>query len=68
MSYFGEEYDAENCGECDNCSHPKERMEAKDNVVKALKAIKALDERFAIRLYCKCDRWKTYAADEDVPS
>ncbi len=47
MSYFGEEYDAENCGECDNCRHPKERVEAKDNVVKALKVIKALDERFA---------------------
>ncbi len=47
MSYFGEEYDAPNCGECDNCRHPKERVEAKDNVLKALKAIKALDERFA---------------------
>jgi len=47
MSYFGEPYDAPNCGECDNCRHPKERVEAKDNVVKALKAIKALDERFA---------------------
>src|SRR5665213_3598276 len=47
MSYFGEEYTAENCGECDNCRHPKERVEGKDNVVKALKAIKALDERFA---------------------
>jgi ATP-dependent DNA helicase RecQ len=47
MSYFGEEYTAENCGECDNCRHPKERVEAKDNVVKALKAIKALNESFA---------------------
>jgi ATP-dependent DNA helicase RecQ len=47
MSYFGEEYTAENCGECDNCRHPKERVEAKDDVVKALKAIKGLDERFA---------------------
>jgi ATP-dependent DNA helicase RecQ len=47
MSYFGEEYDVPNCGECDNCRHPKERVEAKDNVVKALKAIRALDERFA---------------------
>src|SRR5450432_1138257 len=47
MSYFGEEYDAPNCGECDNCRNPKERVEAKDNIVKALKAIKALDERFA---------------------
>ncbi len=47
MSYFGEEYTAENCGECDNCLHPRERVEAKDNAVKALKAVKALDERFA---------------------
>jgi ATP-dependent DNA helicase RecQ len=47
MSYFGEEYNVENCGECDNCRHPKERVEAKDNVVKALKVIRALDERFA---------------------
>lgn len=47
MSYFGEMYTEENCGACDNCLHPKERIEAKENVVKALKAIKALDERFA---------------------
>jgi len=47
MSYFGEEYEKENCGHCDNCKHPKERVEAKDDVVIALKAIKALDERFA---------------------
>ncbi len=47
MSYFGEEYEKENCGECDNCKHPKERVEAKDEALIALKAIKALDERFA---------------------
>jgi len=47
MSYFGEEYTQENCGNCDNCKHPKEKIEAKDSVVKALKVIKALDERFA---------------------
>jgi ATP-dependent DNA helicase RecQ len=47
MSYFGEEYEKENCGQCDNCTHPKERVEAKEEVVIALKAIKALDERFA---------------------
>ena len=47
MSYFGEEYEKENCGHCDNCKHPKERIEAKDDAVIALKAIKALDERFA---------------------
>jgi ATP-dependent DNA helicase RecQ len=47
MSYFGEDYQAENCGECDNCRHPKEWIEAKDKAVKVLKTIRALDERFA---------------------
>ena len=47
MSYFGEEYEKDNCGECDNCKHPKERVEAKDEALIALKAIKTLDERFA---------------------
>jgi len=46
MSYFGESYDIPNCGSCDNCLHPKEQVEAKDNAVKALKVIKALDDRF----------------------
>ena len=47
MSYFGEEYGDQNCGQCDNCRHPKEKIEAKENVVKMLKTIEALDERFA---------------------
>jgi ATP-dependent DNA helicase RecQ len=47
MSYFGEEYTAENCQNCDNCLHPKERVEASENAVKVLKVIRALDERFA---------------------
>ncbi|MBI1342134.1 MAG: DNA helicase RecQ [Terrimonas sp.] len=47
MSYFGEEYETENCGSCDNCKHPKERIEARDEAVTVLKTIKALDERFA---------------------
>src|SRR3984885_7598886 len=47
MSYFGEEYTTENCGVCDNCLHPRERVEAKDNAAKALRTVRALDERFA---------------------
>jgi ATP-dependent DNA helicase RecQ len=47
MSYFGEEYVQEDCGQCDNCKHPKEKVEAKDDAVVLLKVIKALDERFA---------------------
>jgi ATP-dependent DNA helicase RecQ len=47
MKYFGEDYTIENCGRCDNCNHPKERIEAKTGAVTILKVVKALDERFA---------------------
>ncbi len=50
LHYFGEAWDTAGCkatGGCDNCN-PKEKTEAKDNVVKVLKAVKALDERFTI--------------------
>ena len=47
MSYFGEKYIQEDCGSCDNCLQPRERIEAKANAVILLKVIKALDERFA---------------------
>ncbi len=49
MNYFGEKYDKDNCGgKCDNCKTPKELVEAKAEVLIALKAIKALEERFPI--------------------
>ncbi len=47
MSYFGEEYGKDNCGQCDNCKHPKEKAEAKDEAVLVLKAIQELNEQFA---------------------
>ncbi|MCF1715420.1 DNA helicase RecQ [Flavihumibacter sp. RY-1] len=47
LSYFGEEWTQENCGGCDNCKHPKEQVEAKDNAVKVLKLVKKLNESFA---------------------
>ncbi len=46
LHYFGENWETPNCGNCDNCLHPKEKIEAKEEVAKALKVIKALDERF----------------------
>ncbi len=47
MSYFGEEYPNENCGQCDNCRNPKERQDAKTEAALVLKAVRELDERFA---------------------
>src|SRR5215213_3339114 len=53
MSYFGEEYPKENCGACDNCRHPKEKVEAKEEALIALQVIKALDEQFATNYIVK---------------
>lgn len=46
LHYFGEQYDTEDCGKCDNCRNPKEKIEVKNRVVIALKAISGLEERF----------------------
>lgn len=48
LHYFGEEWNTENCGNCDNCLNPKEKIEAKEEAVKVLKVVEALDERFAV--------------------
>ena len=46
LHYFGEIYDKQNCGNCDNCLNPKEQVEAKDEVVRALKAILEVNEKY----------------------
>ncbi len=46
LHYFGEDWGDKNCGCCDNCTHPKEKIEAKADVVKAIQVIQVLDERF----------------------
>jgi ATP-dependent DNA helicase RecQ len=46
LHYFGETWPDKNCGKCDNCLHPKEKFEAKAELVQLLQTIQALDERF----------------------
>ncbi len=46
LYYFGENYESDNCGNCDNCLHPKKKVEAKEYLVMALKAILAVKENF----------------------
>lgn len=46
LHYFGEKYEPENCGNCDNCLNPKEQIEAKDDIVIALKAILEVNEKY----------------------
>ncbi len=46
LHYFGEEYSKENCGNCDNCLHPKQKLDAKAELLIVLRAIKAVKENF----------------------
>lgn len=46
LHYFGEIYDRDNCGNCDNCRHPKEKIQADSQLLIALKAIAAIKENF----------------------
>ena len=46
LHYFGEEYNHENCGNCDNCLHPKNKVEGKDQLIIVLNAILAVKENF----------------------
>ncbi len=43
LSYFGESFDDENCNKmCDNCRHPKPKVDVTEDVVTALKALDSL--------------------------
>ena len=46
LHYFGEEYPQENCGNCDNCLHPKVQRDGKEALLIVLKAIIAVKEAF----------------------
>ncbi len=46
LHYFGEEYTKENCGNCDNCLHPKTKIEATNALLIVLHAISAIKENF----------------------
>lgn len=46
LSYFGEVYGEENCHNCDNCLHPKQKVEAMEELRCVLSAVKAIKENF----------------------
>lgn len=46
LHYFGETYEKDNCGNCDNCLHPKQKVEAKKDLMKVLEVILATKENF----------------------
>ncbi len=46
LHYFGETYDVENCGNCDNCITPKKQVEARDMLETLIETVIALKENF----------------------
>ncbi len=46
LHYFGEVYEQDNCHNCDNCLHPKTKIEAKNQLVIVLNTILAIKENF----------------------
>ena len=48
LHYFGETYQEENCGNCDNCLHPYPQVEASAQLIKVLKVVRDVKENFKI--------------------
>lgn len=48
LHYFGEAYEEENCGCCDNCLYPKKEFEGMDYMVDALALVSDVKEKFKI--------------------
>lgn len=46
LHYFGEEYPKPNCEMCDNCKHPKTKLEGERQLLVLLQSVKALKENF----------------------
>lgn len=70
LKYFGEDYPESNCGNCDNCVHPKPKEEAKEETVYMLETILAMKQAFKakevidVMLGRKNNHTKTYNHDQ----
>ncbi len=46
LHYFGETYEEDNCGNCDNCLHPKARRDARNELLLVLRTVDGVKENF----------------------
>lgn len=61
LHYFGEKYDVEYCGNCDNCKNPKKKVEAKDDLCAVIETVIALNKKFKADHVINVMRGKTSA-------
>ena len=45
LHYFGENFKGDYCGNCDNCKHPRKRIEASDELCAIIETVLALKEK-----------------------
>ncbi len=51
LHYFGETYTPDKCNNlCDNCVNPREKIQVQDELVLALQAVQALNEKWGIKM------------------
>lgn len=48
LKYFGEAYDKTNCGSCDNCIEPKEKIDGTNIAQKIILCVSQVKERFGV--------------------
>ncbi len=53
LHYFGEEYESDYCGNCDNCLHPKKKFEGKDYAHLVLRTVQTVKEKFKAEYIAK---------------
>lgn len=46
LNYFGEEYTEDNCGNCDNCLHPKKMFDGQQQMCTVIELIESMKENF----------------------
>lgn len=46
LHYFGEKYEPDNCENCDNCLHPKTKVDAREQLLLVLKTVQLVKENF----------------------
>lgn len=46
LNYFGEEYDKDNCENCDNCLHPKKKFDGTECMRTVIELIESMPEHF----------------------
>lgn len=48
LNYFGESYQVDNCGCCDNCTHPKPTFDGRKEMCLVIRLVDSLPEKFKI--------------------